>query len=180
MEESVEAWLELVRVVVQFCFMFTDFTLQCIGTWYSNWHRQKKPPPTASKPILNLAGKGSHKKPPLQKWQAFSSLYYHPRDSPLHVEVQSLYDQCYDPSAVEFLSEFLPPDTDITTTDCLTFFCTYSRECCTRLSSEEKEKVQVYIESQQLLAAERQDCPWFLDHNYEDKHLLGGNRYIQQ
>ena len=73
-QELVEAGLESVRVVVQFCFMFTDFTPQCIGTWYSNRHRQKKPPPAASKPILDLAGKGSRKKPPLQKWQAFSSV----------------------------------------------------------------------------------------------------------
>ena len=87
--------------------------------------------------------------------------------------------QC-DPSAVEFLSEFLPPDTNIATTDRLTFLGAYSRECCTRLSSEEKEEVQVYIESQQLLAAEHRDRPRFLDDDYEDKPLLAENRYIQQ
>ncbi|KAF9792304.1 hypothetical protein BJ322DRAFT_1102818 [Thelephora terrestris] len=171
-----------------------------IANWYTNQHRQKKAPPAASKPVLDLAGKGSCKKPPLQKWQAFSSLYYHPRDSPLRAESTSdhnvrsggnlntfkmclaiVYDQREaNPSAVEYLSEFLPPDTNIATLDRLTFLGAFSRERCTRLSSEEVEEVQAYIEKQQLLAAEHRDCPWFLDDNYEDKPLLAENRYIQQ
>ena len=80
----------------------------------------------------------------------------------------------------EVEADFLPPDTDIATMDHLTFLGAFSRERCTRLSSEEEERIQAYIEEQQLLAAEHRDRPWFLDDDYEDKPLLAENRYIQQ
>ena len=177
---SLEDRLKMVSAAIQFLFTSSHFILQRIVNWYSNRHHQKKTSPTAPKPMLDLAGKSSCKKPPLQKWQAFSSIYYRPRNSPLCVEVKSLYDRRHDPSAIEFLSEFLPPDTNITTIDRLTFLGAFSRERCTHLSSKEKEEVQAYVERQQLLAAEHRDRPWFLDDNYEDKPLLAENRYIQQ
>ena len=148
--------------------------------WYTNHHRQKKAVPAAPTPILDLAGKHSRKKPPLQKWQAFSSVYYGAKDSPLRAEVKALFDQRHDPNAVEFLADFFPPDTDISSVDRLTFLGAFARERCTRLSSDEEERILAHIEKQQLLATENRDRPWFLDDDYEDKPLLAENRYIQQ
>ena len=91
-----------------------------------------------------------------------------------------MYSKRANPSAVEFLVEFLPPDTDIATTDPLTFLGAFSRERCTLLSSEEEHKVEAYIERQQELTIEKRDSPWFLDYDYEDKPLLAENRYFQQ
>ncbi|KAF9785271.1 hypothetical protein BJ322DRAFT_1108724 [Thelephora terrestris] len=108
-----------------------------IANWYTHRHRQKKTLPAVSKPILDLAGKGSRKKPPLQKWQAFSSVYYRPKDSPLRAEVKSLYSQRSDPTAVQYLSEFLPNDLDIAATDPLTFLGVWARKRCTHLTSED-------------------------------------------
>ena len=148
-------------------------------TWYTQRHRRKKGAPKADKPLLDLAGKHSRKKPPLQKWQAFSSVYYRPKGSPLRAEVKSLFDGRHNSAAVEHLSEFLPPDANIASVDFLTFLGAFSRERCTRLSDEEEKQIQEYIESQQLLAAEQRDRPWYLDDDYEDKPLLAENRYIQ-
>jgi hypothetical protein len=94
--------------------------------------------------------------------------------------VKTLYDWCGDPASVGYLTNFLPPDINIATTDHLTFLGTFSHECCTRLLSKEEEWIQAYIEEQQLLAVGHRDRPWFLDDNYEDKPLLTENRYIQQ
>lgn len=134
----------------------------------------------APKPLLDLAGKNTRKKPPLQKWQAFSAVYYRPTNSPLRPEVKSLFRRRSEPTAVRFLADFFPPDADIATTDFLTFLGAFSRERCTRLSREEEEEVDAYIEQQQLLAVEHRDRPWFLDDDYDDKPLLAENRYIQQ
>ena len=89
---SLEDRLKTVSAAIQFLFTSSHFILQRIVNWYSNRHHQKKTSPTAPKLMLDLVGKSSRKKPPLQKWQAFSSIYYHPRDSLLCVEVKSLYD----------------------------------------------------------------------------------------
>ena len=94
--------------------------------------------------------------------------------------MKSLYSQRSDPAAIQYLSEFLPNNLDIAATNPLTFLGVWAREHCTRLTSEEEEEVQAYIEKQQLLAAEHRDRPWFLDDDYEDKPLLAENRYIQQ
>ena len=48
-----------------------------------------------------------HKKPPLQKWQAFSALYYCPQDSPLHEEVRGLFEWRLSSDAI-FLFIFRP------------------------------------------------------------------------
>ena len=137
--------------------------------WYTNHHHQKKLVPTAPPPVLDLAGKNSRKKPPLQKWQAFCSVYYSAKDSALRAEVTALFARRHDPNTVKFLTNFFPPDTDISTVDRLTFLGAFACERCTRLSSEEEEQVLAHIEKQQLLAAENRDRPWFLDDDYADK-----------
>lgn len=139
-----------------------------------------KPTPSAPEPILDLTGKNSRKKPPLQTWQAFSTLYYRPHGSPLRSEVKLLFQQRDDPAAVKFLVEFFPPDTDISTVDHLTFISAFLRERCTRLSSDEEYEVQAYIDHQKDLAAEHRDRPWFLEDDFEDDPLLAENRYVQQ
>lgn len=148
--------------------------------WYTNRHRHKKSTPGALKPLLDLAGKHSRKKPPLQKWQAFSSVYYNPIDSPLRAEVRSLFNRRHNPDVVGFLSDFLPPGTEISTTDYLTFLGAFARERCTRLTSDEEARVLAHIEERGLLATEHQDHPWSLDDDYDDEPLLAENRYIQQ
>jgi hypothetical protein len=79
---------------------------------------------------------------------------------------------------LDFSLNSFPPDTNIATTDPLTFLGTFSRERCTRLSNEEQEEVQAYIERQQQLTTEQRDHPWSLDDDYEDTPLLAENRYI--
>lgn len=91
-----------------------------------------------------------------------------------------MFHQCQDPTVIGYLTKFLPPDTNIATTDLLTFLGAFSRERCEHLSNEEEEEIEAYIEQQQALAAEHRDRPWFLDDDYEDKPLLAENRYIQQ
>lgn len=66
-----------------------------------------------------------------------------------------MFEERHDPTAVEYLTDFLPSDTNIATTDFLTFLGAFSRESCTRLSDEETEQVEKYIENQQLLEAEQ-------------------------
>jgi hypothetical protein len=107
-------------------------------------------------------------------------LNYRPQGSPLRDKVKALFEKRHEPATVGFLAKFLPPDTNISTVDRLTFLSAFARERCTRLSNEEEEEIQAYIQEQSLLVAERRDRPWFLDEDYEDKPLLAENRYIQQ
>ena len=130
--------------------------------------------------LLDLSGKQTRKKPPLQPWQAFSIIYYRPTNSPLRREVDALFNQRNDSAAVKYLAKYLPPDVDMSTIDRLRFLSAFLRERCTRLSSEEEVKVKAYIEEHSLQEGERRDQPWFLDDNYEDKPLLAENRFIQQ
>jgi len=159
---------------------FSDGLCQQIASWYGNLHRKKKGAPVIKKPLLDLAGRNTRKKPPLQKWQAFSALYYRPKDSPLRTEVKSLFDQRHEPTAVQFLADFLPPNTDIAKTEFLIFLGAFLRNRCTHLSSDEEEQVQAYIEQQEQVAAEYRNQPWFAEDDYDDKPLLAENRYIQQ
>jgi hypothetical protein len=159
---------------------FSHLVRQRITEWFTNRHRQTKAAPSAPEPVLDLSGKHSRKRPPLQKWQAFSALYYRPQDSTIRDEVKSLFKRRNDPAVVGFLADFLPSGTNISTTDHLTFLSAYARERCTRLSSEEEEDIQAYIEEQQLLAKEHQDRPWYFDNDFEDKPLLAENRHVQQ
>ena len=94
--------------------------------------------------------------------------------------MRSLFERRDDPAAVLFLADFLPPDTDITKTDFLTFHGAFMRKRCTHLSSDEEEQVNAYIEQQEQLVAEIRDQPWFAEDDYDDKPLLAENRYIQQ
>ena len=94
--------------------------------------------------------------------------------------MKSLFERRNDPTAISFLVPFLPTDYDIASTDHLTFLSAFARERCTRLSSDEEQKVQDHIDEQQLLAVEHRDYPWSLDDDYEDNPLLAENRYIQQ
>lgn len=139
-----------------------------------------KSSPAVLDPVLDITGKGSRKKPPLQQWQAFSTLYYRPLDSPLRKEAQELYEKRNDPIAISHLTQHIRHNINISTTDYLTFLGAFLRERCTRLSSEEEDAVQQQIEEQQLLAADLRDQPWVLDDDFEDKPLLAENRYIQK
>lgn len=94
--------------------------------------------------------------------------------------MKSLFERRHDPTAVQFLAEFLPSDSNIAAVDFLTFLGAFSRERCAHLSSEEEEQVNAYIEQQEQLAAEHRDHPWFVEDDYDDKPLLAENRYIQQ
>ena len=161
-------------------FFFSYSVSQSIHNWFSNEHRQNKQAPPIPEPILDLSGKYSRKKPPLQPWQAFCSLYYRPRDSSLRPEAQSLFKRRNDPTAVKFLTDFFPPDTDIGATDYLPFLSAFLRERCTRLSRDEEEKVQAYIQEQDLMVTEQRDLPWSIDDDYDDDPLLAENRYIQK
>lgn len=94
--------------------------------------------------------------------------------------MKSLFDKRHNSEVVGYLADFLPPETDIGSTDLLAFLGAFARERCSRLSSKEEEEVDAYIEEDQLLAMERQDHPWRDNDQYEDKPLLAENRYIQQ
>ena len=173
---------EMVRVSREYNspFSFNLHLSQRIANWYSNRHRQKKLTPTAPNSLLDLSGKHTRKKPPLQQWQAFSAIYYRPEDSPIRREVDALFNQRNDPAATAYLTSYLPSDTNMKTIKRLLFLSAFLRERCTRLSSEEHTKVHAYIQEQSLLAEEHRDKPWFLDEDYEDKPLLAENRFIQQ
>lgn len=62
----------------------------------------------------------------------------------------------------------------------ITFLSVYLRERCSRLSSEEEEKIKAYIEEQELLAVEYRDRPWFLENDCEDEPSVAENKYIQE
>ena len=121
----------------------------------------------------------SRKRPPLQKWQAFSVLYYRPVDSPLRTEARLLYGKRNDPEATGFLADFFPSNAKISTMSYLTFLSVYLRERCSRLSEEEDQKVKAYIDEQESLAEELRDRPWSLKDDDEWDPLLVENRYIQ-
>ena len=108
--------------------------------------RSKKSSPVVPRAVLDVTGKSTRKKPPLQKWQAYSVLKYRPSDSPLRDEVGALYESRDEPTAISFLLPFLPPGTDLATVHPLVFLSACMREHCTRLSAEEEEEVQAYIE----------------------------------
>lgn len=151
-----------------------------MSNWYSNRHRQVKSTPATSDTLLDLAGKHTRKKPPLQKWQAFSTIYHRPEDSPLRPVVEALFNRRNDPAAVGYLSDYLPPGADISTVSRFLFHSAYFRERCTRLSSDEEAEVEAYIQEHSRRAETQREQPWFLDDEYEDKPLLAENRFIQQ
>lgn len=154
--------------------------LQRIGNWFGNRHRPAKQTSAAPDPLLDLSGKHARKKPPLQPWQAFSVLYFHPADSSLRREVDELFSQRNDAAVIGHLASYLPQDVNMNTVQPLQFLSAVLRERCTRLSSEEEAKVKAYIQEQSLLAEEHRDKPWFLDDDFEDKPLLAKNRFVQQ
>ena len=63
--------------------------------------------------------------------------------------------------------------------DYLAFLSAYLRERCSRLSSEEEEILQTYIDEQDSLAAELRVQPWSINDDNEDDPLLAENKYIQ-
>lgn len=143
-------------------------------------HRSAKSNPPVSTPVLDLSGKYSRKRPPLQRWQAFSAIYYRPKGSPLRDEVKSLYKRRGDPAAIEFLVDFLPPKADVEKLEYLNFLSAYLRERCTHLSNDEEQAVEAYIKEEALSAMEIRDRPWLFDDNFEDEPLLAENKYIQE
>ena len=153
---------------------------QRIANWYGNRHRQTKSTPAAPDALLDLSGKHSRKKPPLQTWQAFSVIYYRPTNSSLRREVDALFNRRNDTAAVSHLASYLPSDANMKTIKRLQFLSAFLRERCTRLSDEESTKVHDYIQQQSALSEEHRDKPWFLDESYEDNPLLAENRFIQQ
>jgi len=150
---------QLLGVRVMTCTTLTpsDFLPQRIENWFSNAHCKLKPASVVAEPLLDLAGKNSRKKPPLQKWQAFSALYYCPLGSLLCKEVKALFENRNNPATVTFLADFLPPGTNIQTIDHLTFFSAFLCQRCTRLSPNEEDEVQAYIE--ELLTGGRTPGP---------------------
>ena len=165
---------------VTLVFLFSYSVSQSIHNWFSHEHRQNKQTPPIPEPILDLSGKYSRKKPPLQTWQAFSIIYYRPQGSSLRTEALSLFERRNDPTAIKFLADFFPPQTDISTTEYLPFLTAFLRERCTRLSDDEEKKVQAYIQEQDLIVTEQWALPWSLDEDYDDDPLMAENRYIQR
>jgi hypothetical protein len=98
-------------------------------------------------PVLDLAGKHSRKKPPLQAWQAYSILKYRPKDSPLRVEVVKLFEERTNSAVIAPLIPFFPSSTDFSTVDFLTFLSAYMRERCTHLTAEEQGQVEALTRS---------------------------------
>lgn len=94
--------------------------------------------------------------------------------------MRSLFEKRGDPAAVGFLTDFLPSDGKTGTVDYLVFLSAYLRERCTRLSREEEQKVQAYIDEQESLAMELQDRPWSLDNDDKGDPLLAENKYVQR
>jgi hypothetical protein len=90
-------------------------------------------------------------------------------DSPLHAEVRLLFERR--PAATGSLAH--------SHKHYLTFLGAYLRERCTRLSEEEKQKIQAYIDQQESLAVELRDKPWSLKDDDETDPLLRENKYIQ-
>lgn len=178
-KKSVEAQLVKVSLIPLQLYDPLTFFWQRIGNWFSNHHRSLKSTPSVSGSVLDLSGKHSRKMPPLQKWQAFSIIYYRPPDSPLRIEARSLFEKRGHPAAIKHLAKTLPADADINTIDYLVFLSAYLRERCTCLSKEEEKKVQDHIDKQESLAVELQDRPWSLDDDNENDPLLAENRYIQ-
>lgn len=160
--------------------LILTLTLQYVCNWFTHRHRAAKSSPSAPEPILDLSGKYSRKRPPMQKWQAFSAIYYRPQDSTLRPEVKSLYDRRGDPAAVSHLMDFFLPGTDVSTIDYLAFLSAYLRERCTRLTPDEEEEVQTHIAKQHALAVDQQTQPWTLNEDFENNPLLAENKYLQE
>lgn len=175
-----EVQLHTVSVALALRKYFFLFVWQRVATWFNQRHRPKKSNPPTSESVLDLSGKNSRKRPAMQRWQAFSAIYYRPEDSPLRGEVQSLFERRGDSTAVAFLASLLLPNATFNNLEYLTFLSMYLRERCTRLSDDEEQKVEAYIKEQGLLAEEHRDRPWFLDENFQDKPLAAENKYIQE
>ena len=91
-----------------------------------------------------------------------------------------MFHQREDITAVGPVVDFLPSGANVATVKFLPFLSAFLRERCTRLSSDEEEKVEAYIEEQEALAVESRDHPWALEDEFEDDPLLAENKYIQQ
>ena len=159
---------------------FLTLTLQYVHNWFTHRHRQLKSTPSAPEPLLNLSGKYSRKRIPMQTWQAFSALYYRPQNSTLRPQVKSLFERHNNPMAVSHLMDFFPPESELKTMDYLVFLSGFMRERCTCMTPNEEEEVQAHIQNQHLLAVEYQDRPWTLDDDFENNPLLAENRYVQK
>ena len=159
---------------------FLTVTLQYVHNWFTHRHRKARSTPSVPEPLLDLSGKYSRKRIPMQQWQAFSVLYYRPKNSTLRPEVISLFNRRNDPTAVRYLKDFFPPDADVATMDYLAFLSAFLRERCTRLTREEEDEVRTHIETQHSIAVEHQDQPWFLDEDFEKNPILAENKYTQE
>ena len=132
--------------------------------------------------LLDLSGKSRRKKPPYQLHQAFSVLYWKPKDSPLRREVLDLWERRNEASVRETLKPFLKATTKSSTTSSekLVFHIAVMRWKCSLLTPEELAMLQDWIKKQQKDRKKAQALPWSSEAAEHGDKQFAENVHIQR
>ena len=126
---------------------------------------------------MDLTGKSARKPVPLQPYQAYSARYFQP-NSPLREEVDDLWNRREEQEVIDILSPFMVGEASHNRR--LFFHNAVMKWKCSKLSEDEKEELQAWIEDE---VDERWDAikhPWKNPQVEEADELTVENQYIQR
>ena len=158
-----------------------DHGCQQIHDWYKN-HRKKDPQASQPNTPLDLSGQSSRKYAPYQFHHAFSIRYFRDQDSdsPLHKEVDDLWNRRKEQSVVDLLAPFMDCNMNDGSYSHLQFHNAVMRWKCSHLTDEERQEHQEWIDQRQLEKDDVLKRPWKAMQGEGDDELVAENSYIQR
>ena len=138
-----------------------------------------------SKPVLrtlDLSGKSRRKKPPYQPHQAFSIIYWRPKDSPLRREVEDLWARRNEDSVHEMLKPFLNDavKSSTSTSEKLLFHMAVMRWKYSLLNLDERTALHNWIAEQRTSKGTARALPWSEEAVEHGDDLFAENVHIQK
>ena len=165
--------------------IFTLTLRQRVSNWYKEERKKAKRPTTPySNPtprVLDLSGKSKRKGAPYQLHQAFSILYWRPQDSPLRLEVESLWIRRDEDSVHEILKPFLKEavKTSTSTSEKLVFHMAVMRWKCSLLTTDGLTTLQDWVDEQHKSKEKIRSLPWSDEAGEHGDGLFAENTYVQ-
>lgn len=181
-EELIEkAKVRLLGVRFTFTYVrsIVDSQRQRVTNWYKELLKSSKKgcsqgPYQRPRP-LDLTGRSARKKPPYQPPQAFSILYWRPKDSLLRHQVNDLWAERQSDAVRGSLNPFINADKNIMSLTRLQFHMAVMQWKCSLLSPDELETLHSWIDEQRVL----NDCPWAEEAKAYGDGLAAENRHMQ-
>ena len=127
--------------------------------------------------LLDLTGKAMRKPTPYQFHQAYSILYYRPKDSPLREEIDNLWKRREEQEVIDLLSPFTKLDKPTADTR-LNFHNTAMRWKCSLVTEEERQEMEEWIASSVLGKEEDILKPWKAEEGDNEQSME--NEFIQR